>query len=638
MKKVFVLSYLSLLISCLSFGQNVGIGTTTPVSKLHVKGTGSGNQIVLEESTGIMLRISNEATAIGPYIGTTSNHPLTLVSNNSGRMTIATNGNVGIGTTSPQQQLSVAGGAVIDQNNNNIGTSAAMLSFGSSSGEGVGSKRTSGTNQYGLDFYTNNLQRMTVTNGGNMGIGTTTPTQKLEVNGAIKIGTTSTASDGSIRYNTNQFEGYNGTSWTSFDQLPIGTLVSSTTYPDAALENDGFQYKGLLPNIVQQQTTTGVAANTWLQTSTQSVIDPGARYQNSAVWTGTEMIVWGGTTGGITEPGLNTGAKYNADRNIWTKTSTTNAPTARVNNTAIWTGTEMIIWGGTTAGFSGAVLNTGAKYNPLTNIWTPISTTNAPTARTWHTAIWTGTEMIIWGGETNTGAKYNPSTNTWTAISTTNAPAARSNHTAIWTGTDMIIWGGQATSLIYYNTGAKYNPATNTWTAIATTNAPTGRVNHTAIWDGTAMIIWGGYYYDFNLFEVSFNTGGQYNPTTNTWMTITPIPGIDGMTNHKAVWTGSLMLVWGGTNWSNSNYTTYSNIYKYNSFFNTWSETSASSPPANRHLLSSAVWTGNAFIVWGGSGNGNNSLNSGGRFFPSALPSYSTTTEQTGSIYLYGKQ
>ena len=79
--------------------------------------------------------------------------------------------------------------------------------------------------------------------------------------------------------------------------------------------------------------------------------------------------------------------------------------------------------------------------------WTATTTANAPVARTRHTAVWTGTEMIVWGGldvssVSNTGGRYNPSTDSWTATSTTNAPAARDCHTAIWTGSEMIVWGG----------------------------------------------------------------------------------------------------------------------------------------------------------------------------------------------------
>ena len=87
----------------------------------------------------------------------------------------------------------------------------------------------------------------------------------------------------------------------------------------------------------------------------------------------------------------------------------------------------------------------------MTNSWTATSTTNAPAARGYHTAVWTGSEMIVWGGTDhnnywNTGGRYNPGTNSWTATSTTNAPVGRWFHTAVWTGSEMIIWGGLATA------------------------------------------------------------------------------------------------------------------------------------------------------------------------------------------------
>ena len=46
-------------------------------------------------------------------------------------------------------------------------------------------------------------------------------------------------------------------------------------------------------------------------------------------------------------------------------------------------------------------LNTGGRYNPSTDSWTATSTTNAPAARYDHTAVWTGSEMIVWGGYDN---------------------------------------------------------------------------------------------------------------------------------------------------------------------------------------------------------------------------------------------
>ena len=139
--------------------------------------------------------------------------------------------------------------------------------------------------------------------------------------------------------------------------------------------------------------------------------------------------------------------------NTWTATAA-DAPTARAQHTAVWTGSEMIVCGGLN---QGSALNTGDKYEPATDSWTSISTTNVPQARSGHTAIWTGTEMIVWAGYgfsgfLNTCGRYNPGNDSWTATSTTNAPAARYLHIAVWTGSEMIIWGG-INSTPYPNTG-----------------------------------------------------------------------------------------------------------------------------------------------------------------------------------------
>ena len=55
----------------------------------------------------------------------------------------------------------------------------------------------------------------------------------------------------------------------------------------------------------------------------------------------------------------------------------------------------MIVWGGEDARH---YLNTGGRYDPGTDSWTATSITNAPDARHLHTAVWTGSEMIVWGG------------------------------------------------------------------------------------------------------------------------------------------------------------------------------------------------------------------------------------------------
>ena len=87
----------------------------------------------------------------------------------------------------------------------------------------------------------------------------------------------------------------------------------------------------------------------------------------------------------------------------------------------------------------------------------------------------------------------NACTDQWGATTTANAPLARDRHTAVWTGSEMIVWGGRRNgSWRYFNTGGRYNPSTDSWTATSTTNAPAGRAEHTAVWTGSEMIVWGG--------------------------------------------------------------------------------------------------------------------------------------------------
>jgi N-acetylneuraminic acid mutarotase len=348
----------------------------------------------------------------------------------------------------------------------------------------------------------------------------------------------------------------------------------------------------------------GCTDDTWTPTTLTNA--PPARSGHTAVWTGTEMIVWGGTNGSIV---FNTGGRYNPSTDSWTATSTTSAASARGYHTAVWTGSEMIVWGGSDAnGYS----NSGGRYNPGTDNWVATSTINAPSARSVHTAVWTGSEMIVWGGAAyptffNSGGRYNPSTDSWTATNAFTAPGARWAHTAVWTGTEMIVWGG-ANALPpggFLNTGGRYNPGTNTWTATSTTNAPSARGNHTAVWTDTEMTVWGGSYG----LSGTLNTGGRYNPGINTWTATSTTNAPSDRGGHTAVWTDTEMIVWGG-----SNVNSYLNTGgRYSPSTDSWIPTSTTNAPfaRSRHR---AVWTGSEMMVWGGTPDGLHFLNTGGRY------------------------
>jgi hypothetical protein len=180
--------------------QNVGIGTIAPTARLHVNGSTNELAVFNSSSNSMYLTFSENGIPRG-YIGSFAGNPedvdfgtyggsagkLQLMTLGTARLTVANNGNVGIGVVNPQLSLSVIGGMNIDEANQNDGTYTRMLRFGFASGEGIGSKRTAGINQFGLDFYTNFIPRMTINQIGQVGIGTNQPQQYLSVAGGMNI-------------------------------------------------------------------------------------------------------------------------------------------------------------------------------------------------------------------------------------------------------------------------------------------------------------------------------------------------------------------------------------------------------------------------------------------------------------------
>jgi N-acetylneuraminic acid mutarotase len=385
------------------------------------------------------------------------------------------------------------------------------------------------------------------------------------------------------------------------DSLAGGTHATTENRIVATTHLDNGQYK--LPEIAFLDCTD----DAWTATSTSDA--PDGRIDYTAVWTGSEMIVWGGFN--FSPPYfLNTGGRYNPATDTWITTNTSEAPSARGLHVAVWTGSEMIVWGGYN---NGNDLNSGGLYNPALDTWTATSTINAPTARESHTGVWTGTEMIVWGGlgcgsncRLNSGGRYNPSTDSWTATSTTNAPEARWLHTAAWTGSEMIVWGG-TNQTIYLKTGAKYDPTNNSWTPTSTVNAPLGRVGHTSVWSGSEMIVWGGTDSTFN----DTNTGGRYNPTADSWSATSTNNAPSPRDSLAAVWTGSEMIVWGGVFCCPG--VEFNTGGRYSPDTDSWTATSTANAPLARYDHT-AVWTGSEMIVWGGYNSDQVFFNTGGRY------------------------
>ncbi len=312
------------------------------------------------------------------------------------------------------------------------------------------------------------------------------------------------------------------------------------------------------------------------------------RYAQAGVWTGSEMIVWGGNGDGSV---YGDGARYNPVSDSWRLVSSVNAPSPRGLSAMVWTGTEIILWGGN--GVGEGVVGDGARYNPSTDTWRPIASSPLA-ARYGHSAVWTGSRMIVWGGVRSgtvfsDGAQYDPATDSWSSLPSAGSPSARDFHSAVWTGREMMVWGGYTESG-FLNTGARYDPAENVWRPVAMAHAPSPRWNHTAVWTGSRILIWGGSRVAAHA-PPSLDDGGIYDPVTDTWVEI-PSGLLSARTGQSSAWTGSALLMWGGESPSG----TRNDGARYQAAGGTWTRLPSGAPRAQ----AAAVWTGSEMLVWGG--------------------------------------
>lgn len=280
------------------------------------------------------------------------------------------------------------------------------------------------------------------------------------------------------------------------------------------------------------------------------------------------------------------GYKLDLTTRIWSVISTSNIPAARLNAMYCAADTTLILWGGAAA--NGAYYSNGGIYNPATDTWTTIASTSPLSniqGREGACAVWTGTQLIVWGGfrkasavssttnctgvnytsytYKNDGFRYTPATGIYGHIST-NTITPRAHQRAVWTGTEMVIIGGYTGYEVvtahqntdnstvppttYYtcdidypgssfSNGVKFNSAINSWTPISANSKVSER--SIPVWTGTdvAAIYPGNKY------------AALYNPASNTWSS-TLYPDCTGgnFSNEtdfygQPVWAGDKLIV-----------------------------------------------------------------------------------------------
>jgi N-acetylneuraminic acid mutarotase len=295
------------------------------------------------------------------------------------------------------------------------------------------------------------------------------------------------------------------------------------------------------------------------------------------------MIVWGGASRGRL---FGDGAAYDPGINRW-RLIARGPLGARTGHSVLWTGDEMLVWGGCCER-RGAELGTGAAYDPVADTWRRLPP--APIeARRDHTAVWTGRHMLVWGGAVfehafADGAMYSPRRDRWSPLP--DAPVEpRYSHSAVWTGSEMIVWGGATLEPVTLNDGAAFGAG---WSHVSRSGP--GRSAHSAVWTGTEMLVWGGC---CGKAGRELGGGSAYEPTSNTWGAL-PESGLAPRVEHVALPANGRMLIWGGTNSEGR--------LGDGAVFDPLGDAWAPLPPGPLQPRSgaAAVWTGEMLLVWGG--------------------------------------
>ena len=142
----------------------------------------------------------------------------------------------------------------------------------------------------------------------------------------------------------------------------------------------------------------------------------------------------------------------------------------------------------------------------------------------------------------------------WRPITSDGAPSPRSRHVGVWASSvkRMFIWGGRSSSGVL-DTGGLYDPETNTWKPTPSLGAPSPRHGATAVWDDkeNVVIVWGG----LGPADVPLNSGAIYDPATDQWTAMPTLNVPTARSAHSAVWATFTapyqgashgMIVWGG--------------------------------------------------------------------------------------------
>ena len=282
------------------------------------------------------------------------------------------------------------------------------------------------------------------------------------------------------------------------------------------------------PRSVDRAAAYNPATRSWR--TLKPLAGPAGNYEGRyrAVWTGSKLLVLGPLDN----------QSYDPRTNVWRRLPQPKG--GAPNGVVVWTGRELISWGG---GCCGDASRSGVAYDPATNRWSalpasPLAPSQSPSG------VWTGRELVIaisgldpdgkaYAARYARAAAYNPTTRTWRRLPA--PPTQRAGAVAVWDGSRALFLGGAAAAggRTVARTGLAYDPARNRWSTLP--RMPVLGYGFAALRAGGRVVAWGG----------TGRRAAEYVPAAGRWFSLPAAP-IRARADPLLAWTGGAVLVWGG--------------------------------------------------------------------------------------------
>jgi hypothetical protein len=322
------------------------------------------------------------------------------------------------------------------------------------------------------------------------------------------------------------------------------------------------------PLLVQDATPAQLAGGRWRALPVLPAGQLDQREGAAVVWTGRQLVYWGGASHPPVRAHAD-GAAFNPGTNRWATLPP--APEGQQwqlegdDGVAVWTGREVLVWGGWTM----ATLADGVAYDPTRRTWRRLP--RPPQQLRWASlnqwVLWTGRELMVGGveqgpgGGTRAGA-YDPATNRWRLLPRsprlTGGPDHLQARTAMWAGTRLLVWNfWSPTAHTANNRDAvaarpeaepdgidlwAYDPAGDHWTVLPD---PPDQVRQmvagaSMVWTGQEVIIASAQ----TAQRRTVTRAGRYDPDRARWTPIAPPPRPRGANPGRVTleWTGSAVV------------------------------------------------------------------------------------------------